>query len=164
MKCLWAHTLHPPSLLISYYISTLLRPTKYLHYLLQHKQSRSLNRSLNSTQWPPFREATVVTLKTITPLSSSRGVITESDAPAESVETKKEKRKRRLGQGSCGCIVYGGRRSNKGPQLKQDAGGDVKIQILCSKYDWISVFSLCCSRVSITVRTSVHTSVRSFPD
>ena len=31
--------------------------------------------------------------------------------------------KRGLGQGSCGCIVYlGGRGSNKGPQLKQDAG------------------------------------------
>lgn len=30
--------------------------------------------------------------------------------------------KRGLGQGSCGCIVYWGRRSNKGPQLKQDAG------------------------------------------
>lgn len=30
--------------------------------------------------------------------------------------------KRGLGQGSCGCIVYGGRRSNKGPQLRQDAG------------------------------------------
>lgn len=30
--------------------------------------------------------------------------------------------KRGLGQGSCGCIVYWGRRSNKGPQLRQDAG------------------------------------------
>jgi len=32
----------------------------------------------------PFQRATVVTLKTITPLSSLREVITESDAPAES--------------------------------------------------------------------------------
>lgn len=30
--------------------------------------------------------------------------------------------KRGLGQGSCGCIVYWGRRSNKGAQLRQDAG------------------------------------------
>jgi len=29
--------------------------------------------------------------------------------------------KRGLGQGRCGCIVYGGRRSNKGPRLGQDA-------------------------------------------
>lgn len=36
----------------------------------------------------PFQGATVVTLKTITPLSSLRGVITESDAPAEFVEIR----------------------------------------------------------------------------
>lgn len=36
----------------------------------------------------PFQGATVVTLKTITPLSSLRGVITESDAPAEFEEIR----------------------------------------------------------------------------
>lgn len=37
----------------------------------------------------PFLRATVVTLKTITPLSGLRGVITESDAPAESEERRR---------------------------------------------------------------------------
>lgn len=36
----------------------------------------------------PFQGATVVTLKTITALSSLRGVITESDAPAEFAEIR----------------------------------------------------------------------------
>lgn len=36
----------------------------------------------------PFQGATVVTLKTITPLSRLRGAITGSDAPAEFVEIR----------------------------------------------------------------------------
>lgn len=59
--------------------------------------------------------------------------------------------KRGLGQGSCGCIVYWGRRSNKGPQLEQDAGrktwcGDINAE---KKLGWTSNiinsnFRLCC--------------------
>lgn len=58
--------------------------SKYFHYILR-KESRSLNWSPKSTQWPPFREP-LVTLKTITLVSRLREVITESDAPAESRE------------------------------------------------------------------------------
>lgn len=64
----------------------------------------------------PFQRATIVTLKTITLLSSLREVIIESDAPGDLVE----KEQRRLGQGSCGCIVYWGRWPNKGPRLSKD--------------------------------------------
>lgn len=47
----------------------------------------------------PFQGATVVTLKTITPLSSLRGVITESDAPAEFEEI-------RVGGGGAAVLLF----------------------------------------------------------
>lgn len=74
-------------------------------------------------------------------------------------------KKRGLGQGSCGCIVYWGRRSNKGPQLRQDAGrktwcGDMNAE---EKLDWQSNFFFsqiwqCAVTIAVFVKVNVTTS------
>lgn len=88
------HTRHPPSahspslFFISYYISQLVtaKQTLSLSSAVQTKQCTDVRSQICTMT--PFQGATVGTLKTITPLSSLRGVITESDAPAEFVEIR----------------------------------------------------------------------------
>lgn len=73
--------------------------------------------------------------------------------------------KRGLGQGTCGCIVYWGRRSNKGPQLRQDGGrktwcGDRNAK---EKLGWSSNMCFCqiwhcAATVVVFVKVKVTTS------
>lgn len=87
------HTL-PPTLLAHHHSFQILL---YFH-LVSANQILSLSSAAQTKQcsdvrsqfctMTPFQGATVVTLRTITALSSLRGVITESDAPAEFAEIR----------------------------------------------------------------------------
>lgn len=114
-------TFDPPLLLsrhrsffISYYISSLSQAKQTLSLSSAAQTKRCTDVRSQICTMTPFQGATVGTLKTITPLSSLWGVITESDAPAEFVEI-------RMGRG-CSSIVYRGRWANRRCQLRKDAG------------------------------------------
>lgn len=75
--------------------------------------------------------------------------------------------KRGLGQGSCGCIVYWGRRSNKGPKLRQDPGrkmwcGDTAE---AEKTSWpLGIFHSLSQNLCAVNDTFVHLSMSQSPD